>query len=380
MSIENCNFTHNSALYDGGAIYTSYVNLKINNSNFANNYGLNDGNRGSNGGSLYLDMTNATINNSNFTNNFAAFNGGAIYTYDTSLSMKQSYFTNNSLLNTTGIFSAFDKNYTALNCNFTEDIISLNNTIYATIVDGSGITLTLVNNTLTLTNLPSRFDLRDFGWVSSVKNQGAIGACWTFGTCGSLESALLKAADTEYDFSENNVQNSMIKYSIYGHTIENEGGTEFMGAGYLLSWLGMFPSRYDSYDELGKISPLISTNEDIHVQDMIFVHPRMNSTDNNQLKDALIKYGGLWVAYNAQQQAPYYNSKTAAQYYNGTEEANHAVLLVGWDDSYSKDNFMITPPGDGAFILKNSWGTDFGDEGIYTFHIMILNLYEVILQ
>lgn len=254
-------------------------------------------------------MTNATINNSNFTNNFAAFNGGAIYTYDTSLSMNQSYFTNNSLINTTGIFSAFDKNYTALNCNFTEDIISLNNTIYATIVDGSGITLTLVNNTLTLTNLPSRFDLRDFGWVSSVKNQGAIGACWTFGTCGSLESALLKAADTEYDFSENNVQNSMIKYSIYGHTIENEGGTEFMGAGYLLSWFGMFPSRYDSYDELGKISPLISTNEDIHVQDMIFVHPRMNSTDNKQLKDALIKYGGLWVAYNAQQQAPYYNSK-----------------------------------------------------------------------
>lgn len=96
---------------------------------------------------------------------------------------------------------------------------------------------------------------------------------------------------------------------------------------------------------------------------MIFVHPRMNSTDNNQLKDALIKYGGLWVGYNAQQQAPYYNSKTAAQYYNGTERSNHAVLLVGWDDSYSKDNFLITPPGDGAFILKNSWGTSFGDEG-----------------
>ena len=155
---------------------------------------------GSNGGGLYLDMTNATITNSSFTNNFAAFDGGAIYTYDTSLFMNKNYFTNNSQFNTTGIFSAFDKNYTALNCNFTDDIISLNNTIYATIVDGSGITLTLVNNTITLTKLPSRFDLRDFGWVSSVKNQGAIGACWTFGTCGSLESALLKATDTEYDF------------------------------------------------------------------------------------------------------------------------------------------------------------------------------------
>lgn len=363
LTVENCNFTQNTAFYDGGAIYASYVNLKLNNNNFADNRGLNDDARGSNGGGLYLDMTNATITNSSFTNNFAAFDGGAIYTYDTSLFMNKNYFTNNSQFNTTGIFSAFDKNYTALNCNFTDDIISLNNTIYATIVDGSGITLTLVNNTITLTKLPSRFDLRDFGWVSSVKNQGAIGACWTFGTCGSLESALLKATDTEYDFSENNVQNSMIKYSLYGHTIENEGGTEFMGAGYLLSWLGMFPTKYDTYDELGKISSLISTDEDIHIQDMIFVHPRINSTDNNQLKDALIKYGGLWVAYNAQQQAPYYNSKTSAQYYNGTEDANHAVLLVGWDDNYSKDNFLITPPGDGAFILKNSWGSNFGDGG-----------------
>lgn len=264
LTVENCNFTQNTAFYDGGAIYASYVNLKLNNNNFADNRGLNDDARGSNGGGLYLDMTNATITNSSFTNNFAAFDGGAIYTYDTSLFMNKNYFTNNSQFNTTGIFSAFDKNYTTLNCNFTDDIISLNNTIYATIVDGSGITLTLVNNTITLTKLPSRFDL---------------------------------------------------------------------------------------------------TDEDIHIQDMIFVHPRINSTDNNQLKDALIKYGGLWVAYNAQQQAPYYNSKTSAQYYNGTEDANHAVLLVGWDDNYSKDNFLITPPGDGAFILKNSWGSNFGDGG-----------------
>ena len=163
LTVENCNFTQNTAFYDGGAIYASYVNLKLNNDNFADNRGLNDDARGSNGGGLYLDMTNATITNSSFTNNFAAFDGGAIYTYDTSLFMNKNYFTNNSQFNTTGIFSAFDKNYTALNCNFTDDIISLNNTIYATIVDGSGITLTLVNNTITLTKLPSRFDLRDFG-------------------------------------------------------------------------------------------------------------------------------------------------------------------------------------------------------------------------
>ena len=356
LTIKNSNFTKNSAIYNGGAIYTSYVNLDMNNANLINNNGIN-------GGSLYLDMTNATITNSNFINNSATSNGGAIYTYDTSLFMNNSYFTNNSQFNTTGIYSAFDKNYTATKCNFTDDIISLNNTFYATVVDGSGITLTLVNNSIILENLPSKFNLCDFGWVTSVKNQGQMGSCWAFGMYGSLESALLKATEVEYDFSENNFQNTMLKYSIYGTNDASEGGDWDMCCGYLLSWLGAIPEEYDTYDELGKISPLISTNETIHLQDIVFIEPRKNLTDNNQLKEAVLKYGGLWVTYRSQQNAPYYNSKTSAQYYTGNESSSHAVLLVGWDDNYSKDNFIITPPGDGAFILKNSWGDKFGDDG-----------------
>ena len=387
LTIENSNFTQNAATYDGGAIYTSHVNLTLNNVNLINNKGLNDdGSRGANGGSLYLDMTNATITNSNFINNTATINGGAIYTYDSSLFMNGTYFTNNSQFNTTGIYSAFDKNYTAINCNFTDDIISLNNTFYATIVDGTGVTLTLLNNTITLTNLPSRFNLKDFGWVSSVKNQGSMNSCWAFGTCGSLESALLKATEVEYDFSENNVQNSLIKYSIYGSSVHNEGGDDHLSIGYLLSWFGMFPTEYDTYDELGKISPLIATNQDIHIQDVIIIHPRQNATDNDQLKEALIKYGALWVAYNAQQMEPYFNTNTSAQYYNGTDGPSHAVTLVGWDDNYSKNNFLITPPGDGAFIIKNSWGANNGDKGYYyisyydTSFLKDINAFGVILN
>ena len=125
----------------------------------------------------------------------------------------------------------------------------------------------------------------------------------------------------------------------------------------------MFSAEYDSYDELGKISSLITTDEKVHVQDVISIPPRQNSTDNDQIKEALIKYGALEVAYTATTDEPYYNEDTSSQYYNGTEEANHAVTLVGWDDNYSKDNFLITPPGDGAFIIKNSWGSDYGDNG-----------------
>ena len=39
-----------------------------------------------------------------------------------------------------------------------------------------------------------------------------------------------------------------------------------MGVGYLVNWFGMFPTEFNSYDEFGKISPLIFTDDDIYIQ------------------------------------------------------------------------------------------------------------------
>lgn len=52
-------------------------------------------------------------------------------------------------------------------------------------------------------------------------------------------------------------------------------------------------------------------------------------------------------------------------YYNGGTEGNHAVVLVGFADDYSKENFSNQPEGNGAFIIKNSWGDWFGENGYY---------------
>ena len=46
-------------------------------------------------------------------------------------------------------------------------------------------------------------------------------------------------------------------------------------------------------------------------------------------------------------------------------EANHCVSIIGWDDNFDKSNFLITPPGNGAWIAKNSWGSDWGDNGFF---------------
>ena len=51
--------------------------------------------------------------------------------------------------------------------------------------------------------------------------------------------------------------------------------------------------------------------------------------------------------------------------YTGGEASNHDVVIIGWDDQYPAENFSQTVEGDGAFICQNSWGTGFGEAGIF---------------
>lgn len=82
------------------------------------------------------------------------------------------------------------------------------------------------------------------------------------------------------------------------------------------------------------------------------------------VKEALMSGHSLNVSFCS---ADEYISENFAQYfYDNNARTNHAVCIFGWDDTYSKDNFnqgytedgiSKTPPADGAWIVKNSWGS-----------------------
>ncbi len=368
LSVDNCTFKDTCALFDGGALYTSYAAVNIVNSTFdENNAKYNGTDRPTYGGTIFCDMGIFNLTASTVKNSDA--DTAAIYLYDCSYSIADNAFENNCPLNGSymDIYTAFDTASGILENNTYSgnDTLSLNNKIYESIINATGMKLTLINNTINVTSLPSKFDLRDWGWVTHVRDQGSMGACWTFGTSGAIESAVLRYLGLEIDISENNMQDTSLQYYRYGTKTMIEGGSILRGALYALSWFGVISSEYDSYDEFGKISPIIAANNSIHFQDVVFIPVRKNLTDNNPLKEALIKYGAVGITYYAEQFAPEYNSATGAQYSNVTKGVNHGVTLIGWDDNYSASNFLNTPPGDGAWIFKNSWGKNQGNDGYF---------------
>ncbi|HIH93150.1 TPA: surface layer protein B [Methanosarcina acetivorans] len=208
---------------------------------------------------------------------------------------------------------------------------------------------------------PAYYDLRTLNRVTSVKYQGESGACWTFATSGSLESYLMP--EENRDFSENNMKNLLSSAYPEGFDRDpNDGGNSLMSTAYLAHWSGPVEETADPYSIYSRVSPE-NLPVQKHVQDVLFIPNRESSLDNTMIKSAILQYGALSTSMYFDDSS-YYSSRYG-YYYNGSSISNHAVSIVGWDDNYDKNNFSGVPPGNGAFIVKNSWGTYWGDNGYF---------------
>jgi predicted outer membrane repeat protein len=346
LYVKNSKFTGNFATNNGngGAIYTSNATVNITKSIFTDNTVQIDNGLG---GALYLDFGSFFIDDSTFTNN-SAKSGGAIYGFDSY------YVIKNSKFNNTGedIHTYFDeKNCLIENCG--DYNATVNDRDFNITIRYNGEPIILNKQKINGSASDSYFNLRDLGLVTPVKNQGSMGACWAFGAAGAFESAFLIATNITLDISENNIQDLGLRYSIYGDPTDTESGTSITSASYFLSWLGAIDVKDDEYDELGKISAVSYSPYAYRTVEALYVDLK----DKAAVKNVLTTYGALNLfVYGADSEDKlYYNDKTHAVYYYGNESGNHYVTLVGWDDNFSKDNFVKPAPGDGAWICKNSW-------------------------
>jgi C1A family cysteine protease len=210
-------------------------------------------------------------------------------------------------------------------------------------------------------NYPPSFDLRDYDRVSPMKDQDAYPTCWIFAAFASLESCLLP--DESVNFSEWHLAlNHGFDYEL------QEAGNSWMTTAYLIRWSGpleewiyAYPQQLTSNNvNAGNISndgfPLAK-----HVQQVIFLPERTGPLDNDTVKFFLVNHGP--VDFAMYWDFDYFDPNFNSQYAPWERGQNHRLAIVGWDDNYPGRNFALTPPGNGAFIARNSWGGGWGEGG-----------------
>ena len=203
---------------------------------------------------------------------------------------------------------------------------------------------------------PSALYYKDMGKLPVVKNQGSLGTCWAFAALSALESTILP--EEAYEFS---VDHMTINNGFYG--TQNDGGEYTMALAYLAAWQGPVYAADDPYGDGVSPDNLEAVK---HVQEARIIAAK----DFETIKEMVFKYGAVQTSLytslkDAKDDSEYYNPVTSAYCYIGTEKPNHDVVIVGWDDNYSKNNFNTEIEADGAFICMNSWGEAFGKDGIF---------------
>ena len=251
-------------------------------------------------------------------------------------------------------------------------------------------TLELLKNTETETldcarasiSLPASYDGRQY--QTAVKKQYG-NTCWIYANIAAVEASMIKSglADRNLDLSElhhiyfyhNRITDplggisgdyvSFIKNGVMTTDFAsyvNAGGEKNTAISRLLNRVGPV---------LESKAPFTSATQGYIANNLAFGNNAtdvvgfrvcgFNPTESQNIKELIYTYGAVTSSYYSVTSSKYYKNtgSTMSYYYpTKTDEINHSVIIVGWNDNYSASNFAQTPPGNGAWLCKNSWGTE----------------------
>ena len=281
-------------------------------------------------------------------------------------------------------------------------------------IDFDGSSASLPSTRKKATSVPSSYDLRKYGQTTSIKDQGVTGSCWAFAAVKAMESnSILNGLNTieTADYSEShltwysynpitNTQSPMYGdgCSIKGTDLPSDvfnpfgqgqtlnaydaGGNALSAIFTLAAWSGAekeeaAPFNADTTDkEQEMINTMTANGESLRYDSYVHLQNAdcLDYTTRSTIKKAIMNQGALNASLYYDASGFETNTNSGKSYYQTTytgniakQAANHCVTIIGWDDSYSKDNFKegSRPSSNGAWLIANSYGTEYNDGGYF---------------
>ena len=218
-----------------------------------------------------------------------------------------------------------------------------------------------------------------------IRNQDKWNTCWAIAVDSLLEINYLNNGGIVDElswnhlayFSYNKVDDSLgglagddFEY-VGNKNVMDHGGNYTMALHALSLWMGAVEeSRLSErgYDEQTIIDRGIDSAMAYCGDVRMKGYKAISMSEHQSIRKAVMQYGAVGMSYFAaasQGDSKYYSKANAAYYCDSDIKENHAVVIVGWDDSFPAGNFSTQPEGDGAWIVRNSWGGEYGADGYF---------------